>query len=89
MLEAAGISGEPELSTTLAPGCAVEDVMQVAAVSEGTQLVVIHEPDVSRVLAAILGRPWPCAVLPGDCFGIRLEDGVGRAAFHFSLERGR
>ena len=89
VLEAAGVTTDPELSTTLAPGCAVEDVMQVPAVTEGPQLVVIHEPDVSRVLSAILGRPWPCAVLPGDCFGIRLENGVGRAAFHFSLERGR
>jgi phosphohistidine phosphatase len=51
--------GEPEIDDRLAPGATPEDVRAVAEDHSGTVVVVGHQPDCGRAVAALLGGAEP------------------------------
>jgi phosphohistidine phosphatase len=54
---AAGI--EPEIDERLAPGATAEDVRAAVEGRDGTVVVVGHQPDCSRIAAALTGGAEP------------------------------
>jgi phosphohistidine phosphatase len=51
--------GDPEVDDRLAPGAAPEDIRSVAAEHGETVVVVGHQPDCSRAVAALAGGGEP------------------------------
>jgi phosphohistidine phosphatase len=66
----AGLEAEPD--ERLAPGASADDVRAAAVERGGTVVVVGHQPDCSRIAAALTGGEEP-AFAPGAMFAIDLS----------------
>jgi phosphohistidine phosphatase len=66
----AGLEAEPD--ERLAPGASADDVRAAAVKRGGTVVVVGHQPDCSRIAAALTGGEEP-AFAPGAMFAIDLS----------------
>ena len=51
--------GEPQVDERLAPGATPDDVREAALERGGTVVVVGHQPDCGRAVAALAGGPEP------------------------------
>ena len=64
--------GEPEALDELSPGATVDDVRAAVADRGETVLIVGHQPDCSRIAAALAGGEEP-AFPPGGMLAIELS----------------
>jgi phosphohistidine phosphatase len=51
--------GEPQVDERLAPGATADDMRAAAADRGGTVIVIGHQPDCGRAVAALTGGPEP------------------------------
>ncbi len=82
-----GISGSVEANTALSPrGPAHEYVRHAAREGRKRLMVVGHEPDVSLLVAQLLGQPLSYGFMKGMVVGLRFPNEGGDATLRFVLD---